>query len=395
MAGRKRFLESVRDLQKIDPDVLRALLRKFPTFLETRKLDLSEKSTDQHLQYDAIKSALMDGDVPPELDDVLFFVNKLGNAHGQDQLEKEAKLRKRQLDFRMDSVSCLDFPIRVWLHEWPRNRDLLEAAYARARIFAKSSYVYFPMRQDYRPRFQVPTEERLAVARAELEDYFANREGLGKGTNVVQYDFETELWFLVRYPGQVKRHREFNKEGKADTHTFRPEEYDAIVYHKEYGDLRLNTNRSRDHVQYRIMLAHLLFDESNVFDPNTKIVSLDPLLGECLGIFKCDDIEDLESIRPVEVCFSLIEQPGVRVTWRADDHSSLLEHNRQGMRLLPKGAHSVLYAKFHYRLRDRTRWERMTVHRGQALRYERDGDCVIVEEWLRRRKFVKNPIDAS
>jgi hypothetical protein len=27
------------------------------------------------------------------------------------------------------------------------------------------------------------------------------------------------------------------------------------------------------------------------------------------------------------------------------------------------------------------------------MTYERDGDCVIVEEWLRRWKFVKNPIN--
>jgi hypothetical protein len=250
------------------------------------------------------------------------------------------------------------------------------------------------MLRDVRARFRELTPDRIAGARARLQDYFANREGLGRGTSIVPYEYPKEIWFLVRYPGQVERHKAFDDEGNPATHVFRPEEYDAIVYHKGYGDLRLNTNRKRDHLQYRVTFGHLLFDEANVFDPNTQMVNLDPLQGECLGMFKCDDIEGLAAIHPIEVAFSTLSQPGVRITWKADEDVSLLDHNQHGSRLLPPDAHSIAYAKFRYRLSHRSDWERVTVHKGQAMTYERNGDCVIVEEWLRRRKFVKNPIDS-
>ncbi len=393
MPGKKRCFVTVRALKRLDENLLCMILGKFPDHVRARGLVLPDPPDREALDYEAIKEACMSGDIPAELDDVLFFVSILGTKRGQDQIEREAKFRKRRLDFRLEGVSSADFAMRAWLHDWPRNRDLLEAAYARARIFGKSAYVYNPMLRDLRPRFQEPTLERLADARARLEDYFTNREGLGKGTNIVPYDYPKEIWFLVRYPGQTERHPAFDENGNPTTHVFRPEEYDAIVYHKGYGDLRLNTNRLRDHVQYRVTFGHLLFDEANVFDPKTEMVRLDPLLGECLGIFKCDDIEGLAVICPIELCFSRTSQPTVRITWKSDDDVSLLDHNLHGNRLLPPDAHSVVYAKFRYRLSQRSDWERVTVHQGRAMTYERDGDCVVVEEWLRRRKFVKNPLD--
>lgn len=393
MPGKKRCFVTVRALKRLDENLLCAVLGKFPEYLQARRLVLPDPPDRESLDYDAIKEACMSGDIPAELDDVLFFTSILGTKRGQDRIEREARFRKRRLDFRLEGTSSADFAMKAWLHEWPRNRDLLEAAYAGARIHGKSAYEYNPMLRDLRARFRDPTPERLAEARARLEDYFANREGLGKGTNIVPYDYPKEIWFLVRYPGQQERHPGFDEDGNTTTHVFRPEEYDAVVYHKGYGDLRLNTNRARDHTQYRITFGHLLFDEANVFDPTTKMIGLNPLLGECRPIFKCDDINGLAEIHPIEVCFSSSAHPAVWITWKADDDVCLFDHNPYGMRLLPPEAHSIAYAKFRYRLGHRTDWERITVHRGRSLTYERDGDCIVVEDWLRRRRFVNSPID--
>jgi len=392
MAGKKRCFVTVRALKRLDETLLCEVLGKFPQYLHARGLVLPDPPDPDRLDYEAIREACLSEDIPPELDDVLFFASILGTKRGQDQIEREARARKRRLNFRTDGITGPDFAMKAWLHDWPRNRDLLEAAYAGGRIFGKSAYVYNPMFRDLRAHFREPTPELLAQARAQLEDYFANREGLGKGTNIVPYDYPREIWFLVRYPGQKQRHPGYDEDGNAITHVFRPEEYDAVVYHKGYGDLRLNTNRVREHTQYRITFGHLLFDAANVFDPRTEMVRLDPLLGECVDLFKCDDIEGLAAVHPMEVCFSSSAQPAIRITWRADQDVSLLDHNRHGKRLLPAEAHSVVYAKFRYRLSQRTDWGRLTVHKGRELTYERDGDCVVVEEWLRRRKFVKTPI---
>ena len=283
--------------------------------------------------------------------------------------------------------------MRAWLHNRPANRNLLEAAYARTRIFGKCAYRHNPMIRDVRTLFQEPTPERLAEARATLEDYFANREGLGRGTNILLYDLSPSLFFLVRYPGQIERHQAVDEDGNPCSHVFRPEEYDAVIYHKDYGDLRLNTNRDRDHGIYRITFGHLLFGQSNVFDPKQGTVRLDPLLGRCGELFKCQDIDGLAEIHPVEVVFTDSALPHCRTTITADKDLTLLSYCPGADGFLPASAQTVLSAKFIYRLSNRMKWERITVHRGQSLCYEREGNCAAIEDWLRRRGFVTNPIE--
>ena len=247
MAGKKRCFVSVRALKRLNESLLCEVLNKFPGYLQATRLKLPDPPDRDAMNYEAIQEACLSSDIPADLDDVLFFVSILGTKRGQAQIEKEARYRRRRLDFPMDGLSCPDFAMKAWLHDWPRNRDLLEAAYARNRIFTKCSYHHIPMIRDVRSLLQEPTPERLDEARARLEDYFANHERLGRGTNVLFYDLSPELCFLVRYPGQIERHQAIDEDGNPCSYVFRPEEYDALMYHKLYGDLRLNTNRQRDH----------------------------------------------------------------------------------------------------------------------------------------------------
>lgn len=194
------------------------------------------------------------------------------------------------------------------------------------------------------------------------------------------------------YPGQLERHSAIDDEGQDDNHSFKPAEYDAVVYHRKYTDLRLNTNRGKDHKHYRIAFGHLLFNSPNVFDPIEKIVWLEPLKGPCRGIFKCEDVNGLGAISPIEISFACQSEPGREIIWRSEQDCSLLDYGGQGDYVLPADTHSVKYAKFRYRLKDRTKWDTVTVHTGKTLCYERDGDSTVLEEWLRRRKFIKDTL---
>ncbi len=344
------------------------------------------------MPYDAIRDVCMEGDIPHELDDVLFHVSMLGNTTGWDKIQSEAAFQGLRLNFRPDGLTCADLAMKAWLHDWPRNKSLLEQSYARAKIHGRSSYYYYPPTRNVLGKYKKPTDKQLAAFRDRLSEYFAS-QGLGKGTNVVMYDYEKEIWFLVRYPGQVERHPSIDDEGQQTSHVFKPEEYDAIVYHKQYGDLRLNTNRKKDHSHYRVVFAELLLSSSNVFDSRAKIVQLDPLLGECLHLFNCEDVEGLAEIVPVEICFSSLAHPGVEHIWRAEKDCDLLQYHRDKKRLLTDTkAHSVRYAKFRYRVKDHTRKETVTVHAGNTMSYARDGDSAVLEEWLRRRGFIKDSL---
>ncbi len=176
MADTKRCFSTNRALRQRDPIILSEVLRKFPGFIQDRGIIIPNLPDDNRLDYETIRNGLMAGDVPTELDNVLFFANALGNKRGQEQVEREAEFRGCRLDFRSDGLGGADFALKAWLHDWPANKDLLEAAYARAKIFSKSSYVYNPMLRDLRPLFHSPSPERLAEVLAMLEDYFANRE---------------------------------------------------------------------------------------------------------------------------------------------------------------------------------------------------------------------------
>jgi hypothetical protein len=229
----------------------------------------------------------------------------------------------------------------------------------------------------------------LAQLKEELADYFLREAGLGKGTSLVIYDFEKESWFLVRYPGQLERHEAIDAEGRDANTVFKPAEYDAIVYHKVYRDLRLNTNRMKEHKKYRVAFGNLLFGTGNAFDPHEKIIHLEPMKGECRDIFKCEDVPGLGAIAPIEVGFSCLAAPGREMIWRSEANCTLLDYMGAGSRLLPDDTHSVMYARFRYRRKDRVKHDTVTVHAGKILNYERDGDSVVIEEWVRKRGFVK------
>ena len=214
---------------------------------------------------------------------------------------------------------------------------------------------------------------------------------MGFGTNLLMYDFSPSLFFLVRYPGQIERHQAIDDDGNPRSYVFRPEEYDAIIYHMVHGDLRLNTNRLRDHRIYRITFGHLLFGQANVFDPREGTVRLDPLLGNCGELFNCQDIDGLAEIYPVEVTFTESSVPGRRTIFIADKDLTLLSYCPGPGGFLPATAQTVLSAKFVFRLSNRTKWDRITVHRGQSLCYERDGSCAPIENyeraWRLHRRF--------
>lgn len=391
MPGKKRCFASTKALRRLNPRLLAELLEHFREYAESKGVFVPppEEATDGTLPYEKIRDACMAGDIPHELDDVLFHVCALGNLEGWERIQQEAALLGRRVDFRTTDLSYSDLAIKAWLWDWPNNRALLEQSYARTKIHSRSSYVYYPPTKGLRQDYQAPTMNGLALLKEELSEYFLGEAGLGKGTSLVTYDFEKESWFLVRYPGQLERHEAIDSDGNDVNTVFKPAEYDAIVYHKVYRDLRLNTNRMKEHKRYRMAFGNLLFGTGNAFDPNEKIVHLEPLKGECRDIFKCEDVPGLGSIAPIEVGFCCLGAPGREIVWRSEPDCSLLDYGGTGNWLLPPDTHSVAYARFRYRRKDRVKYETVTVHAGKILNYERDGDSAVLEDWLRRRGFVK------
>jgi hypothetical protein len=352
------------------------------------------------VNYPAIRQALM-GDVPEDLDYILYLASRLGTATGWEVIERQAKEDGRELPRLQACHSYADSAVVAAIYQWPKNKDLLERANARARVHARSSYVYYAPSMDYRSRYRKCSDEALADARNSLAHHFLS-EGLvedslhGRATEIIPYDFEKEIWFLIRYPGKKSRHSGCDRSGDWKGFVFNPEQYDAVVYNKVYGDLRMNTNRKRDHMKYRIVFGHLLFDEANVFMPKEEVVTLKPLTGDAAaGLFACGDVAGLTMIAPVEVTYDLWSFPPKTITEKARDGGTLLENNERSPRIVPVATLAVQSVVLAYQLADSTKPGKLTLQVGNRVTYERDGDSVVIEEWLRRRGFVKSFVPIS
>lgn len=400
MGFTKRCFASVETLQKRDPQVLRDLLALFPAHVVGRGLVLPRVATVENLNYQGIRDALMQGEIPEDLDDILYLSSVLGTVKGWSMVERQLDDDRRERPATLPQHDYADLAILAAIHDWPTNKGILEKANARARVHSKSAYVYYAPALDLRRQFRVPDEASLAEAREALCLHFVN-DGIvdegerRKATEIVPYDFENEIWFLVRYPGRRSRQSGFTG-GIWRNFVFNPEQYDAVAYNKVYGDLRMNTKRKKEHARYRITFGHLLFGRAGGFRERGVVVTLDPLLrNNAAGLFRCDDIPGLAMIVPVALTYDADLVPVRQWTVAAAEGESLLQGNKHAPRILPAEAHLARKAVFQYRLRDSTRLSRLIVDEGNKVTYERDGDSVVVEQWLRKREIVRTFVEVA
>ncbi len=402
MGYTKRCFSNVAALQRLTPQVLRDLLALFPEYVAERGLTLPEVATADNLEYLNIRDALMADGVPADLDDILFLASRLGNSSGWDVIQRQADEDRRTVLVDDARFGYPDLAIMAAIEDWPKHKLFLEKASARARVHSRSAYVYYAPTKDPRGLYCGPSEDGLAEAREALANHFI-QQGLvedlrhGRATQIVPYDFDKEIWFLIRYPGKQSRHGGCDRSGEWSSFVFNPEEYDAVAYNKVYADLRMNTERKRDHVKYRVVFGNLLFgDESNVFRPDAGVVNLAPFLKDnARELFGCRDIPGLACIEPVELKYDIFSFPVVHMTEKADDGESLLLDKRHGPRLVPRETVCVTEAVLRYRLRDTQRFGRLTLRTGNRVNYERDGDSLVVEQWLRRRGFVRSFVEVN
>lgn len=395
-----RCFDSVKSLKLFDPEMLCEALRHFPEDLERGGVALPECPDADVMPYEDIQRMLVAGDVSDGLTDLLYYVERLGNAEGWEHVVSEARLLGLRVEERSGQLSYAGCVLRAWLTDWPRNCDLLEKSFARTRLYSLTAYRYFPMGRDVRGNFRSPGDEDIRKLESELARHFDDR-GHGKWVRVLRYEFEDEIWFMIRHSGRYEYLQTADDTGE-EVRKFRPVKFDAVVYDKRHGFLRMNAERRREQGKYRMMMGRLLFGEANVFVEDRHCVTLEPLKGESAGIFDCGDMKGIRDVELCEVHFMELASPGRTVTWKQDGSDGVALSRATyvqyegGVRVayenhvLPPSAGHVMSAKFRYTLRDsRGRRETLTVHAGNRLRYARDSDAAKIGEWLIGRGFVR------
>jgi hypothetical protein len=371
----------------------------FPELLAHQKIELPETATADNLDYQAICTALISANVDEDLDNLLHFACLLGTGTGWSMIERQAKIDGCPLPQPDHRHGYVDLALLTATTDWPRHKDILTQVNARMRVHARASYDYYAPTRDHRAAYRTPTGGGLSLTRETLTQHFAS-EGLAsnrqqsKATEIIPYDFENEIWFMIRYPGKRIRHSGCNTDGDWKAFVYNPEQYDAVVYNKVYADLRMNTRRKRERAKYRIAFSHLLFQHDHAFHEDAIVVKLDPLLNKrATDLFDCDDIPGLAAIAPVELCYELFGLESRMRTDKASEGRTLLDGNEFRPGLTPPGMTiSVRHAVLEYRLKDSRRSGKLRLRRGNCVSYERDGDSLVLENWLRRRGFVRSYI---
>lgn len=398
-----RCFGNARKLRAFDPEVLCAALRHFPEDMEKGGVNLPKKGVKadkENMPYEKISEYLVSGGVSEDLDDLLFYVCELGDEDGWENVKKEAKENGLRVDDRSAGLSYMGCVLQAWLTEWPKNKSLLEQSAARTQMCALSSYVYCPMTVDLRKAYRKPDRKGLKAFETRIADHF-HLKGHGKGTRVIMYDFPDEIWFMIKYPGRVQIMQTYS-DGEEDVERVVPGTFDAVVYDKQHGFLRMNTKNVAEQHVYRVGIGDLLFSESNVFRNDKRCVTLEPLKGESAGIFSCKDLTGITKVELCEVQFTDLGTTGKTITWKWNGgcNASLEQMPYSQMEngvlvnyplnVLPPLTDHVQKAVFKYTLRNsRSRSETLTVHSGNRLRYARDSDAAKIGEWLFLRKFLK------
>lgn len=386
---------TVKKLQTFEPQLLCRALAEFPADLLRAKIRLppADKADFENLPYDTLVKMVLKGEMSDELEQLLFNVCSLGNADGWASVVKEARYGGHRIDERSPGQSYPGCVLGAWLHDRANNGELLEKAMARMQLYKLSSYVYYPMAVDLRKDYQTPGEEDVRRLTAELGAHFESL-GHGKGTRVHMYDFEDEIWFMVRYPGRLQYVQAYDAEEEG-VQPLVPAKFDAVVYDKRHGFLRMSLGRLTDHRKYRMVFGHLLFKKANVFVEDLECVTLEPLKGACLDIFNCEDMRWIREVDLLEVCFTEVSAGGRAVTWKWNSADGVAL-NRLPLTLdvgearecyakhvvLPTTDH-IRRAVFRYALRNRGgRYEKLIVHAGNHLRYARESDSAKIGEWM-------------
>jgi len=376
-----RRFSSPEILRSIAPEHLRAFLEPYRKFFDSRGVVMPARGSKSEPSYAALVELFLspDAGTPKELIDALYFVDEMATPAMMDQLLDEAERRGLPIEFAT-GPSPADVAVQVWLLD----RDLIERKHAESHMERTRRFEYFQYddRARSRPKHRKPDEPRLAELAAQLDDYFEKKKR-GRGVRVILSEKDDGLWFLVRHGDPLKR--EESLDGiEASSVYYRPLRYDVVVYAPQIGELKMRAKNVGEKTIYQKVFGQLLFDQDDAFAGADKC-TLAPLREHGIDALACSGIEGLREIRLREVQFYMEGEPWEILIRKSEDFYKLLENREEPF---PEDGR-LLRASFRVRFGDSTKERTVVIKPSNIAHYARDGDSVLIEQWLQHRGFTK------
>ncbi|MCX7009904.1 MAG: hypothetical protein NTY53_22125 [Kiritimatiellaeota bacterium] len=377
--GRRRFSDA-EALRKFHPANFAEFLRRFPTYLERRDIELPVQPDADNMPYVKLVPLFMrpDADTPHGFAETMFLLNEMSTEPNRHRIEDEA--RARGLKIRTHSgCTTHDFALLAWL----QHPDLLEQVHARVVLHQKRTFHYYPVFPDEIPEHRLPAPEDLRNVEETLDLLFSANDQ-GRKSKILMYpeDEGGEIWFLVRHGGTPARIAGFDLENHDVSHLLRPEEYDVLIYDTRHGFLRINAKKYHD--GYRQYFGTLLFGNLLMFREK-EVFTLEPLLRADLRVLRGEGVEGIAGIRLVEVKY---DRRSAHLTVVTEHSPDLLSDPLFG-RAAPEAPLYIHHAIFEVSFVGQSAARKVKITSGNVASYSSDADSTALEAWMRRCGFLR------
>jgi len=381
---------SIEELRRFHPASLAGFLRRHKEYAARMGVTVPENPTDENMPWKALPGLFMRRlpDTPMMMLTDMALIAEMATASGHDKLVAEIERLKREAPKTLEGLDLTekagmtdhDFAMQVCLEK----RDLLEKAHARVVLFKKSSFDYYPAYGVEIPPLLIGESEDLSKFEKSLDVWFhGNNRGLG--TKVLMFPFSEEIWFLVGHGSKPVRIGCLDESGGRVTFFGRPEEYDAVIFRKDFGELRIRAE-AKFHPMYLLKFGELLLGNGDFFS-HRDVFTLEGLRSGNPAAITWGVEDGFEGVRLVELGYEL---PSGRIVIQRSK-GCLLHGAEPGEVLVPDNAVRVVRARFGIRFPGARDCRIVRVDAGRCAQYCRDGDSSAVEAWLRKREFMIMP----
>ena len=360
-------------LCRIDPEILKVFLRKYPACLPAICVDGS-------IDYEFLAQIL--SSPKPGMDagmfDALAIIDEMSNDSNFDVLTGLLTDKPYAPEFG-DNVSAADLALTIWLHE-PK---VLENAYGKNNRHYPRSFIYF--RGIFVPRrYFVPPRDPLIRKLTRSLNCVFQRKRRGRNVMITVLEEDDEYQFMIRKGEPLARDSSIKPDGETEQVFYRPERFDLVVLRPEIDEIRLAIYRKTNWIvdAYRTMFGYVFYGEREYFS-GENIFTLQPLITDGAGALTCLDIPGLDEVFLMQCQFKTGDEKFY--TFQGKMALDMIGDLRPEV---VKGG-IMISAKFKVKISGAATARMVTINKGNYAEFKYDDDGVIIEKWLIKRGFKR------
>lgn len=374
-------------LGQIAPDLRLQLLQTQAAWFTRhgQPLPADPKAVD----VEAVAALLQTGDVRSlaALVDHLYLIREMGRDGNVDQMLRDQEVRDLGVAYPPEAMPvAIDVATRICLAD----AEVLRRLHAESRLPAIRSFAYF-----HAPGTTAPIARQLDPAkRTAMQDELDRKLGelnQGASTRVSLIDRPDELWIVIDRAAPMHRENVVES-GKRTSLLYTPAVSDVLVYLKRIGRLGIQTAVRSKRVRelYLAMVGKHLFGDPATF-PLDGGITLEPL-RQGGGSIRCEDIAGIRRVELHEIGWEFEDAIGLESGHKAQiDLFRAMQMTGLAIPANARLTRAVFLVTFHGSDEPR----RIEIRPPNILKLQRDEDSAVVDAWLRARRMVEAPGEAS